>query len=117
MTFECDTLVHFYPRDAMLARVLAMALCPCLSEVGVLSKRMDGIICFLAREHLLTSYTLCFKEIQVCTKITALPSGTFFLNFGLRKFRYSISIVKNRLSSKKMVAPSVIDWTVVGKLS
>jgi len=30
---------NFYPRDAMLARVLAIALCPsvCLSQVGVLS--------------------------------------------------------------------------------
>ena len=33
-----------YPRDAWLARVLAMTLClcMCLSQVGVLSKRLDG---------------------------------------------------------------------------
>jgi len=30
-------LLHFYPRDAMLARVLAMALCLCLS-VSVTSR-------------------------------------------------------------------------------
>jgi len=42
----------FFPRDAMLARVLAIALClsvcVCLSGVGVLSKRMNGLIWFLA---------------------------------------------------------------------
>jgi len=40
--------VSFYPLDAMLALVLAMALCPsiCLSQVGVLSKRMDESSCF-----------------------------------------------------------------------
>jgi len=41
---------HFYPRDAMLARVLAMAPCPCLSQVGVLSKRLNESSWFLARE-------------------------------------------------------------------
>ena len=33
------------------------------------------------------SYTLCFKEIQVPSKLRVLPSGTFFLNSGLRKKR------------------------------
>jgi len=41
-----------HPRDAMLARLLAMALCPsvsvCLSQVGVLSKRMNESSWFLA---------------------------------------------------------------------
>jgi len=44
-----------YPRDAMLARVLAMALRPCLcvrlSQVGVLSKRIDGTIRELLVNH------------------------------------------------------------------
>jgi len=33
----------FFPRNAMLARVLAMTLClsVCLSQVGVLSKRLN----------------------------------------------------------------------------
>ena len=45
--------VRFCSRGAMLARLLAMALCPCLclsvclSQVGVLSKGLDGLICFL----------------------------------------------------------------------
>ena len=46
--------ISFYPRDAMLARVLAMALClsvsvSCPSQVGVLSKLVDGSSWFLAR--------------------------------------------------------------------
>ena len=75
----------FYPRDAVPARVLAMALCPCLclclsvcpSQVGVLSKGMDVLICFLALGLLLTSPTLCCKETRVSTKIRAFSSGTF----------------------------------------
>ena len=75
----------FYPRDAVPARVLAMALCPCLclclsvcpSQVGVLSKGMDVLICFLALGLLLTSPTLCFKETRVSTKIRVFSSGTF----------------------------------------
>ena len=38
---SCANFLAFYPRDAMLARVLAIALCLCLSEVGVLSKRLN----------------------------------------------------------------------------
>jgi len=68
----------FYPPDAMLARVLAMALCPCLSvclsQVSVLSKGMKGLICFLACRLLSTSPTLPFKEIWISTKIRVLPS-------------------------------------------
>ena len=54
---------RFYPRDAMIARVLAMALCPCLcvsvclSQVGVLWKWMDRSNWFLAWEISLT-YTV-----------------------------------------------------------
>ena len=40
-------------------------------------------------------------------------------NSGLRKFRHSISIVETcyQLSSRKVDAQSVINWTVVGQLS
>jgi len=52
----------FYPRDTVLARVLAMALCPslcvCLSQVGVLSKGVKGLIWFLAWRLRSTSHTL-----------------------------------------------------------
>jgi len=39
-----------------------------LSQVGVLLKRMNGFIWFLACGLLSTSPTLCFKEVQVSTK-------------------------------------------------
>ena len=49
----------FYPRDAVLARLLAMALClclsHCLSRVGVLSNRLNESGWFLAWE-LLSAY-------------------------------------------------------------
>jgi len=52
---------RFYPRDATLARVLAVCLSVsvCLSQVGVLSKQMDESNCFLARELPFTCPTLC----------------------------------------------------------
>jgi len=37
-------LSNFYPHDAMLVEVLAVAVC--LSQVSVLSKGMDGVIWF-----------------------------------------------------------------------
>jgi len=51
-------------------------LCPCLSQVSVLSKRMNGLIQFLVWWLPSTTPTLCFKEILVSAKIRALPSGT-----------------------------------------
>ena len=48
----------------------------CLSQVGVLSKWMDRSSWFVACVLLSTYPTLCYKEIQVCTKIRVLPSAT-----------------------------------------
>jgi len=72
-------LNSFYPRDAMLALVLAMALClsVCLSQVGIPLEWLEGSRWFLAWGLHSTSHTLCFKEILLYTKINALPSGTF----------------------------------------
>ena len=48
---------------------VSVCLSVCLSQVGVLSKGMNGgLICVLARKLLLTSPTLCYKETQVSTK-------------------------------------------------
>jgi len=83
-------------------------------------KTVKRIGLFLARKLPSTYITLCFKEIQVPSKIRALPSGTLLqTRSGLKKFRHSISIVETcyRLSSKKVDAQSVINWTVVGQLS
>ena len=74
----------FYPRDAVLTpssdfdRVsVSVCLSVCLSQVGVLSKRMGGIIWFLAWGVISTCPTQHAKEIQVSAKITVVPSGTF----------------------------------------
>jgi len=86
---------------AQPAQVLAMAL-QCLSvsvrhiKVGVLSKGMNGLIWFLTRGLLSTSFTLCFKKIQVSTKITV--HLNFLANSGLGKFRHGISIVERAIN-------------------
>ena len=101
-------LSFFYTRDAMLARILAMALCLCLSQVGVLSKRLKKLDWFSARELPLAYPTLCWKN-----------KGTSFWNFtlnsGLRKFRHLEACYQ--LSSRKVDAQSVMNWAVVGQLS
>ena len=43
-TFKTDSFFNFYPRDAMLARVLAMTLCPSVSVTSRCSIEMDGQI-------------------------------------------------------------------------
>ena len=60
-TFHGCVADSFYPLDVMLARLLAMALCPsvCLSQVGVLSKRLNESSWFLACELPSTRPSLC----------------------------------------------------------
>ena len=66
----------FYPRYAMLVHVLAMALC--LSVTSQCSvRRNERINLVFGVEAFSNSPTLCFKEIQLSTKIGVLPSGTF----------------------------------------
>jgi len=57
----------------------------CLSEVGVLSKWMDGSSWFLAWELPSTCHTLCYKEIQVSGKIRYSPLEVF-LKLGFEHF-------------------------------
>jgi len=70
------------PHDVMLAWILAMALCLCLS-VPVTSR------CYIERDEWIklvfgtgvspaASPVLCLKEIQVSTNMRVLPSGTLF---------------------------------------
>jgi len=67
----------FYLCDTMRAWVLAVVLCPPVSQVGVLSKGMNGLICFLVWKLLSAGLMLCFKEIQVSTRIRVLAFGIF----------------------------------------
>jgi len=114
-------LARFYPRDAVLARVLALAHCPSL-PVSVTSRcsiEMDGRIDLLLTWRLLsTGPTPYNKEVQVSRKNKGTSLGNFAPNSGFRKFRHCISIVEAcyKLSSRKVHAQIVINWTVVGQL-
>ena len=93
---------------------------PCLSHVGVLSKRLNESSCFFAWRLFPTYPTVCYK--QECSDIYKTKGTSLWHcvpNSGLRKFRHSISIVETcyQLSSRKVDAQSVINWTVVGQLS
>ena len=88
--------------DAMSVRVqlrhgVCVCLSVCVSQVGVLSKRMDGSSWLLAWRLLSTYLTLCYRDIPVSGKIKV-GYFPFLLNFVLnvryRKFRHSISIVE-----------------------
>ena len=80
--FQVSVLLslNFHPRDAMLARVLAMALClsVCLSVTSRCSVEVVGRIemVFGMDAFFDQPYTV-FYEIRVSTKIGVLPSGTF----------------------------------------
>ena len=108
----------------MLAWVLFMALCPsvrlyvCLSQVGVLSKRLNESSWFFDKRasfHL--SYTVLKRNSNISKN-----KGTILWNFvpnsGLRKFllRCIDRRACNQLSSREVDAQSVITWTVVGQL-
>jgi len=89
--FQC-----YYPRDAVLARLLAIrpCVCPsvsvCLSQVGVLSKRLNESSWFLGMgasfPHILHSVIRKFGYLQ--------KYENFVPNSGLRKFCFSMSIVE-----------------------
>jgi len=79
----------------------------CLSQVGVLSERMDESSWFLAWEpHLFA----VLKENSDIFKNKGTSFWNFVLNSGLRKFRY-------QLNSRMLDAQSVMNWTVIGQLS
>ena len=82
----------------VLAVALCLSVCVCLSQVGVLSKWMDGSSWFLAC-RLSAHHTLCSKEIQVSTKIRALPSGTLSHTPDLKKID-SVCRSPNMLSTQ-----------------
>jgi len=70
----------------MLARVLAMAVCLCLSQVGVLSKRAEQIWLVFGMGTFSTYPTTGYKEIQVPSKIRVLPSRTLLQTLDLENF-------------------------------
>jgi len=112
----------------MLAWILQLWPCVCLclrlclSVTSQCSIEMDESIELVLACRLLSTYiypTLRCKKIQVSTKMRVLSFWNFVPNSGRRKFCFDISIVETcyRLSSRKVDAQSVINWTVVGQLS
>ena len=77
---------NFYRVTLCYSAVCTMALCLlvlvylsvglCLSQVGVLLKRLNGLSSFFAWRLRSNCPTLCYKEIRVTPKIKALHSGT-----------------------------------------
>jgi len=92
-----------------MTRCLCVSVSLCLSQVGVLSKRLDesSWVFFGTGAYFNLSYTVL---TAVCNLV---------LNAGVRKFRHGTSIVATRcqLRSRKADAQSVTDWTVIGQLS
>jgi len=109
----------FYRAMICIRGILAMGLwlsvCVRLSQVGVLSKRLNESSWFWHVSFLPPVLQCEFGFLQ--NKATSLRNSV--LNSGLRKFRHGISIVETcyQLSSRKVDAQSVINWAVVGQLS
>ena len=93
-----------------------VSVCP--SQVGVLSKRLNESSCFL-HVSFLPPILHCIKRKFGYLQNKGTSFWNFVLNSGLKKFRHGISIVQTcyQLSSRKVDAHSVINWTVVGQLS
>jgi len=80
------------------------------------AERTELVFGMLASFH--PSYTV-LKGNSVISKNKGTSLWNFVLKSGLRKFCLGILIVETcyQLSSRKMDAPSVINWAVVGQLS
>ena len=75
------------------ARVLAMALCLCLSVISRCSLEVVGRIePVFGMEASFDQFYTVFQEIHVAL------NWNFFLNFGLRKFRHGISIFERAIN-------------------
>jgi len=112
----CPATVTFYRAMLCIRGTSHGPVSACRSQVGVLLKRLNESSWFLACE----SYTVSNGN-SVISKNKGTSLWNFVLNSGVRKFRHGISIVIvetcYQLSSRKVDAPSVINWAVVGQLS
>ena len=84
---------------------LCLSVFVCLSQVGVLLKRMNEPGWFLARELHSTYPTLCYKEIHVSSKIRVLPSGILLKTLDLENFATAYR------SSKRVINLARERWT------
>ena len=69
---------------------LCLSLCVCLSQVGVLSKRLNKSGWFLARELPLTYPTVCNKEISYVLMLFAILETFILLSILLLLLMYII---------------------------
>jgi len=96
--FGVDSLSRCCPRDALLARVLAMALClsVCLSVTGRFSIEMDGQIALVLLHGSFLRPVLhsIVRKFIGAFKNKGTSLWNFAPNSGLRKFRHGISIVE-----------------------
>jgi len=120
--FVIGLLLTFYPRVALPARVLAMALClsVCLSQVVVLSKRTgaSGWI-FFGKGASIVLFYAALRENSGLSESKGTSLWNFVLHSGIRKFHHNTPIVETcyQLSSATVDALRVINWTIVGQLS
>jgi len=96
--------------NAVLVWVLAMALslCLCLSQVGILSKRLNELGWFLAWKLVSTYPILCFMDIQVPSKIRVLSPGTLLQTPDEACYQRS---------SRNVDARNMIYWAIIIHLS
>ena len=94
----------------MLVWVLAMApsLCLCLSQVGILSKRLNELGWFLAWKLVSTYPILCFMDIQVPSKIRVLSPGTLL---------QTLDEACYQRSSRNVDTRNMIYWAIIIHLS
>jgi len=116
LTTAPERQTHFYQRDAMLARVLAVALCPCLSVCLSVCVCHKSVFCRNGWTNWAgfwhgsffppILHCMCYKEIHVSSKIGALPSGTLFQTLDLDNFTTACR------SSKRVINFPRERWTL-----
>jgi len=129
-SYENDSwrLILLPARFCAIARLLAVALCLCLSVVVWLSVCHKSVfyrngwtnrVGFCHGSFLPPILHCVNRKFGYLQKIKVLPSGTLSQTPDFRKFRHGISIAEMcyRVSSRKVDAQSVINWAVVGQLS
>ena len=107
---------HFHPATLYASAgsygCVSVFLSLCLSQVCVLSKRLNEPGCFWVWNLPSIYRTLCYKEIQVPSKIKVLPPGTLVQTLNVETFATAYRSSKRvvyQLSSRKADAQSVIN--------
>jgi len=105
----CTSLQRFQPWPCVCTSVISQSS-------AKTAERIELVFGMWASFH--PSYTV-LKGNSVISKSKGTSFWNFVLNSGHRKFCHGISIVKTcyRLSSRKVDAPSLINWAIVGQLS